>query len=354
MQSKPRIPTPVRWRAVFYVESGHSYRDTAAEFKIGKSTVEDLWNKYKETGRVEDREGSGRKQRLTKRHKDRIAREAMTFPTMTVAQLTESFNMSQSVATRVSPSTISRTLRERGLVSRIAPEKWLISAKNMQSRVKWCRERLDWTTEDWAGVIFLDESRIQNNPNRKRIRIRKSMQIPADLCQQRNKHDVAVMAWGFISWEGPKHLIFLDTNVNGLTYKNTIKTGLIDRYPMFLREGVVFQHDGAPAHRDRRVKKLFDDHGLNVLEWPAQSPDLNLIEACWREIKSKLKARYEDKWENLDDNFIRKLFISMPDRLKAVIDAKGGPTKYKLLFSTVCANFLYVRGFHSEVNLKNH
>jgi transposase len=86
------------------------------------------------------------------------------------------------------------------------------------------------------------------------------------------------------------------------------------------------------------VKKLFDDHGLNVLEWPAQSPDLNLIEACWIEIKSKLKARYEDKtslksdimeaWENLDDNFIRKLFISMPDRLKAVIDAKGGPTKY--------------------------
>ncbi len=40
----------------------------------------------------------------------------------------------------------------------------------------------------------------------------------------------------------------------------------------------IFQQDLVPAHTARGTKSWFNDHGVTVLDWPANSPDLNPIE----------------------------------------------------------------------------
>jgi transposase len=80
---------------------------------------------------------------------------------------------------------------------------------------------------------------------------------------------------------------------------------------------------------------------INCLEWPAQSPDLNVIENVWLKLKIRLQQRVEvlntadklsaaikDIWENLSVDYIQGLYHSIPKRLRKVLKVKGEMTKY--------------------------
>ncbi len=101
----------------------------------------------------------------------------------------------------------------------------------------------------------------------------------------------------------------------------------------------IFQQDLAPAHTAKGTKSWFSDHGVSVLDWPANSPDLNPIENLWGIVKRKirdtrpnnadeLKATVKATWASIPPQQCHKLITSMPRRIEAVIKAKGAPTKY--------------------------
>ncbi len=101
----------------------------------------------------------------------------------------------------------------------------------------------------------------------------------------------------------------------------------------------IFQQDLAPAHTAKGTKSWFNDHGVTVLDWPANSPDLNLIENLWGIVKRKmrntrpnnaddLKAAIKAAWASITPEQCHRLIASIPRRIDAVIQAKGVPTKY--------------------------
>ena len=109
----------------------------------------------------------------------------------------------------------------------------------------------------------------------------------------------------------------------------------------FSRASCLFQDDNAPIHRANDVKNYKEENQINCLEWPAQSPDLNVIENVWLKLKIRLQQRVEvlntadelsaaikDIWENLSVDYIQGLYHSIPKRLRKVLKVKGEMTKY--------------------------
>ncbi len=101
----------------------------------------------------------------------------------------------------------------------------------------------------------------------------------------------------------------------------------------------IFQQDLAPAHTSKGTKSWFNDHGVTVLDWPANWPDLNPIENLWAIVKRKmrdtrpnnaddLKSAIKATWASITREQCHMLIASMPCRIDAVIHAKVGPTKY--------------------------
>lgn len=112
---------------------------------------------------------------------------------------------------------------------------------------------------------------------------------------------------------------------------------IADQFP---DNGVVYQHDGAPCHTARVVKKFLDDNGVEILgPWPGNSADLNPIENLWSIVKSRvnrnkptnlaqLGALIEEEWKSIDQKVIETLVHSMPKRIKTVLKKRGQHCKY--------------------------
>ena len=65
---------------------------------------------------------------------------------------------------------------------------------------------------------------------------------------------------------------------------------LSGHFSFFFRKSI-FQQDNAPIHTAKSISKIFKNLKMKVLDWPAQSPDLNPIENIWRRIKFGLSSK---------------------------------------------------------------
>ena len=106
-------------------------------------------------------------------------------------------------------------------------------------------------------------------------------------------------------------------------------------------KNVVFQHDNASIHNARIIKKWFKEKTIEIMDWPASSPDLNPIENVWKLMKdniqkhenfprtvNELKTALKKEWSNFDTSILREVADSMLRRIEVVLEAKGGPIDY--------------------------
>lgn len=107
---------------------------------------------------------------------------------------------------------------------------------------------------------------------------------------------------------------------------------------MNIADDFIFQQDNDPKYT-AAVTKRFENTSINLLEWPAQSADLNPNENLWSRLDSKVLPsgrknadifyqNLQNAWNELSPNYLQKLVESMPRRLQAVIKAKAENSKY--------------------------
>ena len=102
--------------------------------------------------------------------------------------------------------------------------------------------------------------------------------------------------------------------------------------------------DNASLYCVNIVWVCIQEVGLRHMEWPALSPDLNPLEHGWDKLKRLIQARVPqprdlpelrvtvvEEWNELTQNNFNRLVRSMRRRCQAVIDARGGNTRYWLL-----------------------
>jgi transposase len=89
------------------------------------------------------------------------------------------------------------------------------------------------------------------------------------------------------------------------------------------------------------VLDFLSQEGVETLDWPPQSPDMNPIENLWAIIKARRKKKYGvpktrdelieqnfDIWNSIETELVEKLANSINNIVLAVLKAKGKESKY--------------------------
>ena len=151
------------------------------------------------------------------------------------------------------------------------------------------------------------------------------------------------MFWGYFSDAGLGPLHPCVGTVNTSAYISIMEHQLLPTAACWFEniDDWIFVQDNAPCHNSKTTKKWFADKGVCLMEWPANSPDLNPIENLWGVLKQKLLRMGSLNKQHLVDNVTKiwneddglkalcsKLVETMPKRAQAVLKARGEAIKY--------------------------
>lgn len=320
-------------------QEGLTQCEIARKLKLNQSIVSRAVKRYKETGSFCYKKSPGAP-RCTSHQTDRMMRRmVVASPTCSSSEIQAKLPPDTSVSTR----TIRRRLQLHFKLRAYHPaSKPRLSTKNVKDRLAFALKYRNWTTEQWMATMFSDETIVkQFYAFSSHVRRPKGERHNQRYVLPRVKHSPSVMVWGAITGQGRAGLWFVpeSSTLNSEAYLAILN----EKVPNFMtiHNCSHFQHDGAPCHSSRKVKDWLSEQRIQVIHpWPGNSPDLNPIENCWAVMKKKVSilkpTSREDLLEkirrvwccDISPEYCAQLMKSMPDRIAAVIKAKGGLTKY--------------------------
>lgn len=336
-KTKPQIPLSDRWEVVHLKRNGLTGPEVSQRLGIPVATCNSIFRKWKEEGIVENKKQPGRPRKVTEEEEKMLIETVERCPEMTLTELRGEIN-----ATFSNP-TAFRILKENGFSNYTIPEKWTLDPEHKTLRLEWAKQYKEMPDSFWKSIVFTDECLIQNSPYKQKAWVSDKSSLPLI---QRDRWQAKVLCWGAISYQGICILECLEGTINSDIYVDILKRRLLRNLPALspqTKKGasmdrLIYQHDGAGIHTSFQVQSYFQSREITILPWPPRSPDLNLIEAVWSQLKYKLRRSYNNReelvkdiencWKDISVEFIQNLYLSMNRRILAVIEAKGGPTDY--------------------------
>ena len=253
-----------------------------------------------------------------------------------------------------SQKTVYRLLREAGITNWRMKRCPLLRLEDVKARYQWAKLHKDWTKEMWSRVIWSDECSVERGSGKKREWV---FRTPAqkwhkDMIQPTQKgKDISIMVWAAFWGGGSSDLYPLerDYELKKHGYSANSYIDVLDQnLTQFYEPGLIFMQDNASIHTAHKVRRWFENHGVEVMEWPPYSPDLNPIEHLWYRLKELLYTRHPELlelgkgneaceamttalievWKEIERQLMDSLIDSMTTRVNAVLEAKGWYTRF--------------------------
>lgn len=340
MGRRPGLTLDQRNVAIGMLTAGMMVKQVAQHFQVSESAISRLRTKFQQTGSVKDRPRSGRPRKTSRREDNYIVTSSRRDRFLSSTKLAGLVR--NATGTRICARTVRNRLRAARLRARRPYVGVPLTIRHRQARLNWATAHRRWTRRQWNEVVFTDESRFNLMFADGRVRVWRrtgERMDPANVIQHDRFGGGSVMVWAGISNRAKTDMVTVNGNLNAVRYCNEIIRPVI--LP-FLRQGhaSVFQQDNARPHVARHTLNFLQANNVNVLDWPARSPDISPIEHLWDHLGRKVRERNDvnnardlaralhEEWTRIPIAVVRRLISSMRRRCGAVVDANGGHTRY--------------------------
>ncbi|GFW81035.1 transposable element Tcb2 transposase [Trichonephila clavipes] len=220
-----------------------------------------------------------------------------------------------------------------------------LSRQHRTARLQWCREHHNWTEQDWACVLFSDESRFRLSSDcRRQLMWRESGTAyrPENIQEKDRYPTCSIMVWAGIMINDRTRLhVVANGTMTGQRYIDEVLLPHVRLFRGAVGDKFVFMDDNATCNRTLAVQDCLDSEGIQRLVWPARSQDLNPIENVWdalgRQVagrnylptnKNTLIRALTEEWDKLPQQLLDNVVQSMVRRVECCITLHGGHIPY--------------------------
>ncbi|GFV49277.1 transposable element Tcb1 transposase [Trichonephila clavipes] len=143
---------------------------------------------------------------------------------------------------------------------------------------------------EWNEVVSTDESRICLQRHDGRIRVwrqRGERMLNSCVMHRHTGPTSGIMVWGGIGYHSRTPLVRIAGTLNNQRYISRVLKPVVLPYLQGLVTAI-FQQNNKRPHVTLIVQRFFVNHQIELLPWPARSPDLSPIENMWSMVAQRL------------------------------------------------------------------